>query len=487
MNIEITPGKFTNTWESLQEFECPQWFKDAKFGVWAHWGAQCVPEGGGCWYARDMYRQGSKDYKYHLKHYGHPSEFGYKDIIELWKAENFDADALIKMYKDMGAKFFVTMGVHHDSVDLWDSTYNSWNTVNHGPHMDIVGEWKNACEKYDMRFGISEHLERAYSWFSTNKGADKYGKYKGVAYDGNDKRYEELYLEGSLEDTSFGYHANPSDRFVENFYLRIKEAVEKYKPDFLYTDGGVPFGAIGRAMIANFYNFNIQQHGEKLEGVYAVKNLDRNIHPYHGAYRDGIGVLDLEREMMNAPRKDTWETDTCIGDWFYNKNFKYKTANEVLQQLTDVVSKNGVYLLSVPLKADGTIDEEEKKIVSTIGRWFKINGEAIYGTVPYKIYGEGPSTKKSRKKNLQKIKCTNKDIRFTQKDNTVYALCLNSKRGTIRIKTFADKKNQIKSISVLGVPNCSYNFGEKYLTVKYDSASLSDFAVQVVKIELKDN
>lgn len=486
MNISITPGKFTNTWESLQQFQCPQWFKNAKFGVWAHWGAQCVPEGGGGWYARDMYIQGSRDYKYHLKHYGHPSQVGYKDIVEQWRAENFDPDALMQMYKDMGAKFFVTMGVHHDNVDLWDSTYNSWNTVNHGPHMDIVGEWKKVCEKYDMRFGVSEHLERAYSWFSTNKGADKRGKYKGVPYDGNDKRYEELYLDGSTADTSFGYPTNPSDRFVENFYLRIKELVEKYNPDFLYTDGGVPFGAVGRAMIANFYNHNMACHGGKLEGVYAVKNLDRSVHPYHGAYRDGIGVLDLEREMLDAPRADVWETDTCIGNWFYEKGVKYKTSDTVIQQLVDVVSKNGVYLLSIPLKADGTIDDKEKKIVDGIGRWFQINGEAIYDTEPYAVFGEGPLASKASGKKLSSLKCTRRDIRFTQKGNCVYAFCLKAHGGIIRIHSLAAERERIKDVRVLGCGSCKWQFTGDCLEIRYHpTLELCNQAVHAVKIILK--
>lgn len=484
MNIEITDGKFTNTWKSLQQYECPDWFKNAKFGVWAHWGAQCVPEGGNGWYARDMYIEGSHDYKYHLKHYGHPSQFGYKDIVELWKAEKFDPDKLMRMYKNMGAKFFVTIGVHHDNVDLWDSTYNSWNTVNHGPHMDIVAIWKEMCEKYDMRFGISEHLERSYSWFSTNKGSDKRGKYKGVPYDGNDERYKELYLDGSLADTGKGYPLNPSEEFVQDFYLRTKELVEKYSPDFLYTDGGVPFGEVGRAMIANFYNHNMKMHSGNLEAVYTVKDIDPKVSTYHGEYVDGIGVLDLERTLSNAPRKDVWETDTCIGDWFYHKNFRYKSADEVVQQLVDVISKNGVYLLSVPLKADGTIDEIEEKIVEKIGNWFKINSEAVYDTVPYAVYGEGPIAEKKSKKNLQKLTCSRKDIRFTQKGNCIYAFCLRSIGGVIKIKSLADKKNQIKNISVFGANNCQWNFTEKGLIVKYDAKAISDFAVHTVNIEL---
>lgn len=482
MKIEITSGKFTNTWESLKQFECPEWYKNAKFGVWAHWGAQCVPTIGKGWYARDMYIEGSRDYKYHRKHYGHPSEFGYKDIVELWKAEKFDPDRLVKMYKDMGARFFVTIGVHHDNIDLWDSTYNSWNTVNHGPHKDIVAAWKESCKKYDMRFGVSEHLERSYSWFSTNKGADKRGKYKGVPYDGNDSRYQELYLEGSLADTSCGYPKNPSERFVENFYLRIKELVEKYDPDFLYTDGGVPFGEVGRAMIANFYNHNMQVHGGKQEGVYAVKDITSI---YHGDYVDGIGVLDLEREISSVPRKDVWESDTCLGDWFYMKNCRYKTADQVIQQLTDVVSKNGVYLLSVPLKADGTIDEREEKIVSKIGAWFKINGEAIYDTSPCATCGEGPIIKRAHKGNLHKLICTPKDIRFTKKGDYVYALCLKARGGCIRIKSFGGKTNQIADVSVLGVPSCNWTCTEKELIVNYDNSTIADFAVHAVQIKLK--
>ena len=485
MNIEITEGKFTNTWESLQQFECPEWFRNAKFGVWAHWGAQCVPEGGGGWYARDMYREGSRDYKYHVRHYGHPSEFGYKDVVELWKAEKFDPDKLMKMYKDMGARFFVTMGVHHDNIDLWDSTHHSWNTVNHGPHMDIVGIWKEMCEKYDMRFGVSEHLERSFSWFSTNKGADKHGKYKGIPYDGNDKRYAELYLDGSLADTSVGYPANPSEQFVENFYLRTKELIEKYDPDFLYTDGGVPFGAVGRAMIANFYNHNMKVHGGKLEAVYAVKNIDTDLFPYHGDYVDGIGVLDLERELSNDVRKDVWESDTCIGDWFYNKHIRYKTADEVLQQLVDVVSKNGVYLLSIPLKADGSIDHREEKIVKKIGDWFRINSEAVYDTTPYTVCGEGPLTAKKPKKHLRKLKCTHKDIRFTKKGNCIYAFCLRARRGVIRIQSLADKQSEIESITVLGADSCQWEFTKKGLIIKYKAKALRDFAVHTVKMECR--
>lgn len=483
MKIEITPGKFTNTWESLQQFECPEWYKNAKFGVWAHWGAQCVPMIGKGWYARDMYIEGSRDYKYHRKHYGHPSEVGYKDIVELWKAEKFDPDRLVKMYKDMGARFFVTIGVHHDNIDLWDSTYNSWNTVNHGPHKDIVGAWKESCKKYDMRFGVSEHLERSYSWFSTNKGADKRGKYKGVPYDGNDHKYQELYLDGSLEDTSCGYPKNPSERFVENFYLRIKELVEKYDPDFLYTDGGVPFGEVGRAMIANFYNHNMQVHDGKQEGVYAVKDITSI---YHGDYVDGIGVLDLEREISSIPRKDVWESDTCLGLWFYMKNCRYKSADEVIQQLADVVSKNGVYLLSVPLKADGTIDDREEKIVAKIGDWFKINGEAIYDTEPYSICGEGPIIKRAKKGNLHKLRCKSSDIRFTKKDNYIYALCLNAKKGCIRIKSFGGKANQIAEITVFGASNCSWECTDKELIVRYDKSAIDEFAVHAMRITFKD-
>jgi len=200
---EIEEGPFEPTWESLKQFRCPEWFNDAKLGIWAHWGPQAVP-GAGDWYARNMYYEGHEQYKYHLENYGHPSKFGYKDIIPLWKAENFDPDALISLYKRAGAKYFAALATHHDNFDCWDSAYHRWNSVNMGPKKDIVGLWREAALKHGLRFAVTEHMVRCYNWFITNKGCDKEGPYAGVPYDGNDPAYEDLYFPPH-DDSSIGY------------------------------------------------------------------------------------------------------------------------------------------------------------------------------------------------------------------------------------------------------------------------------------------
>lgn len=486
--VEITPGKFTNTWESLKQYQCPEWFRDAKFGIWAHWGPQSVPMYGD-WYARSMYEEGSPCYQYHLEHYGHPSEFGYKNIIELWKAENFDPDYLMGLYKKMGARFFVTMGVHHDNFDLWDSRYHNWNAVEHGPKRDIVGEWKKSAEKYGLRFGISEHLERSYSWFATNKGADKEGKWAGIPYDGNDQAYRELYLNNSLDDSSCGYPRNPDPAFVENFYLRIKDLVERYNPDWLYSDGGVPFEEVGRAMMANFYNHNMEQHNGNLEAVYFAKDIN-HIFPdlYHGEYVEGTCLLDLERTLSGGIRKEPWQTDTCIGNWFYDTTCTYKTAETVLQQLVDVVSKNGTFLLSIPLKPDGTIDKQEEKIIADITVWMDINGEAIFETRPFFHYGEGPSTEGEKKETVQELICTEKDFRFTRKDNVLYATCLKaSGNSRITIRSLGEIRGQIEEVSVLGDQSpVEWHWDGDVLSINYHAPELP-VPLHVVKILMKNN
>jgi alpha-L-fucosidase len=453
-DLNITPGTFTNTWESLKQYQCPAWFRDAKFGVWAHWGPQCVPMTGD-WYARAMYEEGSPVYKYHVERYGHPSEFGYKDIIQLWKAERFDPDSLMKLYKRMGAKFFVSTGAHHDNFDLWNSRHHRWNAVEKGPKKDIVGLWKAAAEKYGLRFGVSEHLERSYSWFAVNKGSDKQGAYKGIPYDGNDPAYADLYLRNHLEDSSPGYPRNPSPEFVENFYLRIKDLVESYDPDWLYTDGGIPFGEVGLAMVANFYNHNMKKHGGALEAVYTLKDV-AHLYPdlCHGEYQEGAGILDLERTIAGGIREKPWQTDTCIGEWYYKSDCDYKTPLTVLRQLVDVVSKNGTYLLSIPLRPDGTLDQKEEQIIADITAWLDINGEAVFSTRPYTRFGEGPRSEASQSnETVTSSDCTEADFRFTTKGSCLYAVCMNtSDTGRLTIRSLAAHREKLSAVEVLGSP-----------------------------------
>ncbi|MFV0399871.1 MAG: alpha-L-fucosidase [Oscillospiraceae bacterium] len=474
MDYNISPGPFANTWDSITgQYKCPEWFRDAKFGVWSHWGPQCVPMAGD-WYARNMYMEDSSAYKHHLANYGHPSVFGYKDVIELWKAENFDPDALMNLYKGMGARYFVSMGVHHDNFDLWNSRYQSWNAVNKGPKRDIVGEWARAARQQGLRFGVSEHLERSYSWFATNKGRDAKGNLRGVPYDGNDPAYRELYLDNHLEDSNPAYPLNPSPAFVENFYLRIKDLVERYNPDWLYTDGGVPFGETGLAMIANFYNHNLAQRDGKLEAVYSCKDIN-HVFPdlYHGEYRKNVGILDLERTISGTILDAPWQTDTCIGDWFYTKNCNYKTALTVLQQMMDVVSKNGTFLLSLPLRPDGTHDEEELAIIGQITRWMAVYGEAVYGTRPYSHYGEGPSTNVTAD-TIQELDCTEEDFRFTKKGNTLYAVCMNAAPGKpLCIQSLNGLREQVEVVDCLGGGEVRWEWRDEALIVRVNPGEQS--------------
>ena len=249
-NLEpISKGPFKGTLESLKQNRYPKWFTDGKLGIWAHWGPQAVPMEGD-WYAKRMYVQGDGDYKHHLATYGHPSEKGYKDIIPLWKAEKWDPDRLMGLYKKAGAKYFVSMGAHHDNFDLWDSKDHRWNAVKMGPHRNVVGDWQKAAKKHGLRFGVSEHLGASWTWFQSARGSDKEGPFKGVPYDGNDPAYEDLYHPKALPGDTGWYTTDP--RWHREWYARVKDLIDQHHPDLLYTDGGLPFGEVGRPSSRTF-------------------------------------------------------------------------------------------------------------------------------------------------------------------------------------------------------------------------------------------
>ncbi|MBN2513348.1 MAG: alpha-L-fucosidase [Sedimentisphaerales bacterium] len=421
---------FDATWESLQQYQAPEWFRDAKFGIWAHWGPQAVP-GQGDWYARRMYLQGDGAYNYHVKTYGHPTEFGYKDIIPLWKAEKWDPDYLMSLYKKAGAKYFVSMAVHHDNFDLWDSTYHRWNAVKMGPQRDIVGQWQDAAEKYGLYFGVSEHLAASYTWFTSSHGADKDGPKAGVPYDGTDSKYWDLYH--PKHDEPFGsgekwYGKNPQWHLTWD--KRIRDLLDQYQPDLLYSDGGFPFGEVGRGLVAHFYNTNMQQHRGKLQAVYTCKEMGS------GEFNRQACVQDVERGAMQDINPLPWQTDTSNGDWYYRTRDRYKTTGQVIRLLADIVSKNGNMLLNIVLRPDGSLPPESEKLLAELGPWMDMNGEAIYGTRPWKVYGEGPTVVGGGHfKEDYPFKAD--DIRFTTKGNTLYAIALGVPTADLKIKSLA--------------------------------------------------
>ena len=451
LRLQAAPRQFEPTWESLKQYQVPKWFSDAKFGIWAHWGPQCVPETGD-WYARNMYIEGSPQYEYHVQHYGHPSKVGYKDIVVEWKAEKFDAASLIRGYRKAGAKYFVSMGIHHDNFDLWNSKHHRWNAVQMGPKKDIVGLWQKAARQAGLRFGVTEHLERSWSWFNVNKGHDTKGPLAGVPYDGNDPKYADFYFPPHA-DNNRAFPVDPPDAWKQQWLRRITDLVDSYQPDLLYTDGGMPFGEVGRGLAAHFYNQSMQRNRGSLEAVYAVKNVPDG---QHGEFQEGTCVLDLERGVVDAIRSQPWQTDTCIGNWYYKRDMQYKTAQTVVHMLVDIVSKNGNLLLNFPLLPDGTLDAQEEKVLAGITAWMAVNGEALYESRPWKIFSEGPTRTEGGMFSERNFTAyTPDDVRFTQKGKDLYAWVMGWRAGDFAIQALGlgspQQPGKVARVEMLGV------------------------------------
>jgi alpha-L-fucosidase len=405
----IAEGPFEPTWDSLRRYQCPEWFRDAKFGIWAHWGPQCVPLCGD-WYARRIYQPNDQAYHHHWRVYGHQSKVGYKDIVKRWKAERFDPDGLMDLYVKAGARYFVAQAVHHDNFDNWDSKHHRWNAVKMGPGKNIVGLWQQAARKRGLRFGVTEHLGATFSWMRFSKGADEGGPYAGVPYDGNDPAFEDFYLP-NRDETGDWYTANPW--WHARWFERMKDLVDQHQPDLLYSDGGVPFGEVGLSLIAHLYNTSAKLHGGAVEAVYTQKDANPDV------YR--VGILDIERGQRPEIAEDPWQTDTCVGGWFYDSRLIYKTAEHVIEMLVDIISKNGNLLLNLPQMPDGTLDEQCLWILKVLADWFSVNGEGVYDTRPWKVAGEGPTTPEQGAFKEGRAEWTGEDFRFTSKGRTVYA------------------------------------------------------------------
>ena len=475
-NPQIAPGPFKATWESLvQGYQCPEWFRDAKFGIWAHWSAQCVPEHGD-WYAREMYIQGSDDYAFQVEHYGHPSKFGFMELDHLWTATNWDPEKLMQLYVQAGAKYFVALANHHDNFDAYDSKYQPWNSVNVGPKKDIVGIWAKIARAHGLRFGVSNHSSHAWHWFQPAYGHDIEGPLAGVPYDaakltkadGKGKWWEgldpqDLYcglripmadnLKTAKEAEPWHWEHDghwyesipPNDNgYTEKWFLRCHDLVDKYQPDLLYFDDTeLPFEQTGLDIAAHFYNANAARNGGKTQAVLNSKGLQ----PAHAPAM----VPDIERGVAEGIRPAPWQTDTCIGSWHYDRRIfnehKYKTVGQVVRMLADIVSKNGNLLLSVPVRGDGTIDEDEVAFLQGMAKWMDVNGEAIFGTRPWVIYGEGPSVTETAEsgqfggaRDVRSKPYTAEDVRFTTKGDALYAILLDWPADrTALVKSLATK------------------------------------------------
>ena len=442
----VSTAQTTNSFDSYQ---CPEWFRDAKFGIWSHWGPDSVP---GIFnsYAHDLYSQGSPEYQWHLEHYGHPSQFGYKDVINSWKAEKFDPDALMAKYKAAGAKYFVALATHHDNFDNWDSTYHEWNSVKVGPHKDIVGLWRDATLKAGLRFGVSSHAdERGWNYMFGAQGSDKTGPKAGVPYDGHLTKADgkgqwwdgldpaELYNQPKSAKDS-----QPAE-WKQLWLMRHTDVVDKYQPDLLYFDGGIPHGQYGKDLIAHYLEENTKAHGGKVEAVVNVKS--------------GTFVPDYERGMATMIMDRPWQGETSLGGWFYlggphvDSASGTKSADIVIHMLADIVSKNGNFLLNFPQRGDGSLYPECETVLDELAKWMPINGEAIFGTRPWLLFGEGPTPQPEAKyMNELKQPLTWQDVRFTTKGAYLYAIACGVPQGPLTIKALGQLGPGFSSIELLG-------------------------------------
>ena len=511
----VAEGKFQPTWESLSQYQCPEWFRDAKFGIWAHWGPQCQPEAGD-WYARNMYMEGSGQYQSHLEHYGHPSVTGFKDIIHEWKAERWDPDKLVALYKRVGAKYFFAMANHHDNFDAWDSKYQPWNSVAVGPKKDLIAGWAKAARAQGLPFGVSVHAARAWSWYEPAQVADKKGPKAGLPYDGKLTKadgkgrwwdgldpqdlYEQNHKPGARLDWSWSLiksSSTPDQAYCDKFYNRTADLIKKYQPELLYFDDIAlplwPVSDAGLKIAADFYNTNLARTGGKSAGVLFGKILDEQ--------QRKCLVWDVERSVLPSGLPVPWQTDTCIGGWHYAhsiyENNGYKSAKTVIHMLADIVSKNGNLLLNIPVRGDGSIDEKEEAVLEGIAAWMDVNQECIFGTRPWKIFGEGPASDgaafSTQGFNENKGKpFTAEDVRYTASKNgkTLYAIVCGLPSGPVALKslgqTAALLDRPVAKIEQLGVTGTVvWSLGADALTVTPAAAKPASDAAVVFKITLK--
>lgn len=479
-NVPVATGSYTPDWSSLSEWECPEWFKDAKFGIWAHWGPQCFPEAGD-WYARFMYYQGTGQYNYHVANFGHPGSYGLKDICHNWKAQNWDPERLVSLYKSVGARYFMALGNHHDNFDLWDSPYQEWNSVHVGPKRDIVKGWSDACKAAGLPLGVSIHASHAWTWLEPSQSYDgNLTKEDGFTpnSDGSDKwwkgldpqaLYAQRHAHSSGWNNSGTIHSQwnwgngaslPSEAYKTKFQNRVLQLINDYEPDMLYFDDtAMPFygcdDAIGQNILAHYYNHSANKTGGAPRVVVTGKQLNTNQKDYM--------LWDVERGIPDRIQEKYWQTCSCIGDWHYNRstytNNGYKSATQVVNMLVDIVSKNGNLLLSVPVRGDGTIDEKEEAILAQIKAWMDVNASSIYGTRPWLTFGEGPLAEATNPLSAQGFNEGNnyssRDVRYAQRNDTLFATIMRwPTESTFTFTSFSMSSpyysGRVRSIQLLG-------------------------------------
>lgn len=516
-DVAVETGTFANDWESLSQWECPEWFKDAKFGIWAHWGPQCQAEDGD-WYARFMYYEGSGQYNYHVSHFGNPKTFGLKDLCNAWKADQWNPQELVSLYKSVGARYYMALGNHHDNFDLWNSPYQEWNSVNVGPKQDLIGGWAEACKKEGLPLGVSIHASHAWTWLEPSQKFDgNLTKADGAGqwWEGLDP--QELYAQNHAHSTGWessgtihsqwdwGNGASlPSQAYKQKFQNRVLELINDYAPDMIYFDDtAMPFygcdDQVGKNILQHYYNHSAARHDGKPEVVVTGKQLT-------AAQKDYM-MWDVERGIPDRPQDSYWQTCTCIGQWHYDQNVynnnSYKSGATVIRMLIDVVSKNGNLLLSIPVRGNGTIDDKERRVLADIKAWLDINGESIYGTRMWTTFGEGPLAEAANPMNAQGFNegqaYSAQDVRYVTKkmvnvqssmfNDVVYATIMAwPSAGDFTFKAFSivepSYSGEAESVTLLGSGAVEFTHDINGLTVKVPSTKPNAIA-PVFKVTFK--
>ena len=480
----IQAGPFEPKWKSLEEYEIPQWYKDAKFGIFIHWGAYSVPAFGSEWYPRQMYidkgRRGDNFFKHHTEKYGAQKEFGYKDFIPEFKAEKFDAAQWAKLFKDTGARYVIPVAEHHDGFPMYDCAFTKWDSTEMGPKRDVIQELSEAVRAEGLKFGVSSH--RAFNWMFYVRSPD---------FDNADPKYADLYgrpMPFLFKEDAANYRKSfppQDDQFKDDWLARSCELVDKYKPDVVWFDFGIcpnrngthednHFAGHLKEFAAYYYN----QSSKWNDGIGIINYKWK-------AFPEAAAVYDKERSKEAAIRIPFWQTDTAVSSssWGYTEDQQYKTPDRLVDDLVDIVSKNGCLLLNVGPRADGTIPEEDQAILKAIGGWLKINGESIYNTTHWKIFGEGPtgvSTGHVSEKNDKRF--TPQDLRFTLRDKTLYVTGLAwPEDGKVTVKTLAEggklHPEEIVSVEMLGSEQkLQWNRDANGLNVTLPATHPSEFA-----------
>lgn len=443
----IEKGPYRADWNSLSAYRVPEWYKDAKFGIFIHWGVYSVPAFGSEWYSRNMYIRGSREFEHHRKTYGEQKEFGYKDFIPMFKAESFEPESWADLFRKAGARYVIPVAEHHDGFQMYRSEISKWNAAEMGPKRDVLGELSQAFNKKGMVNGASTH--RIEHWFFMGHGKEFESDITDTEQEGD------FYWPAMPERDHYDLFSEPapSEAFLEDWMIRTCELIDRYRVKVLYFDWWIQHQSARPYLqkIAAYYYNRAAEWGEEVVICYK-----------HDAFMFGTALVDIERGQFAQTQPFYWQTDTAIAknSWCYTENNDFKKARDILCDLADIVSKNGNLLLNVGPKADGTISEEDRAVLLEIGEWMEKNGEAVYGSRPWRIAAEGPTQVAEGQFTDGKDKVfTSEDFRFTVKGDSLYVFCLHyPENGRVTVKALGEQDAShlpkfhgiIKGVRVLG-------------------------------------